>query len=121
MATTLMTMGHKSDLAADLRLDLTAGGLEQRGTRRQRMLKEAKVVLADWATIDCSIRDLSSTGARLVFGGPTPLPESFEVLMVSAEKLIPAELVWQRGLAAGVHFTGPERNAPPRKWWTTRD
>ena len=62
--------------------------------------------------LDCTIRDVSDTGARLQFGGPTELPTEFRLLIVSSNQLVPAQLAWQRGLAAGVHFTGPGRDPP---------
>jgi hypothetical protein len=83
---------------------------------RRRTLKEGKVVLSDWSVLDCLIRDLSETGARLEFGGPTELPQSFRLLIVSSHILVPVDLAWQRGQAAGVHFTGPGRDAPARKF-----
>ncbi len=90
--------------------------MDKRISPRRRMLKQGKVVMSDWTVIDCIIRDLSDTGARLEFAGPTELPQEFRLLVVSSNLLIPAALAWQRGLAAGVHFTGPGRDAPPRKF-----
>ena len=85
-------------------------------TVRHRTLKEAKVVLSDWTAIDCVLRDLSDTGARIEFGGSTDLPKEFRLLVVSTKTLFPAVCVWQRGLSAGLRFTGPGKAAPPRKW-----
>jgi hypothetical protein len=79
------------------------------------MLKQGKVVLSNTSLLDCVIRDLSDTGARLEFAGPTELPKEFRLLIVSTNMFIPAELAWQRGLLAGIRFTGPGREAPPRK------
>jgi hypothetical protein len=64
--------------------------------------------------MDCLVRDMSPEGARLVFGAPVTLPKTFSLLLVASEKLVPAELHWQRGLSAGIVFTGPERQAPVR-------
>ena len=89
-----------------------SGGSEQRGGHRQRSLKAAKVVLSDWTTIDCTLRDLSDKGARLVFPGATSLPEEFRLIIVAAETVRPVRLLWQRGLSAGVAFAGPEEAAP---------
>lgn len=79
----------------------------RRNSPRRRVLKEGKVILSDWAVIDCLVRDLSENGARLEFGGPTELPKAFRLFITSSNMLIPAELAWQRGLAAGARFTGP--------------
>jgi hypothetical protein len=84
------------------------GGEHHRAAHRQRTLKAAKVVLTDWTTIDCTIRDISATGARLVFGDAFALPEEFRVLIVMTDMVVPVRLLWQRGLTVGVSFTGPE-------------
>lgn len=89
-----------------------SGGVEQRGARRQRALKAAKVVLSNWTMVDCTLRDLSDEGARLVFDGATSLPPEFRVMIVAAGTMRPARLLWQRGLSAGVGFAGPEEAAP---------
>jgi hypothetical protein len=88
---------------------------DHRSSYRRRALKEAKAVLSDWTTIDCVVRDLNETGARLEFAGPTELPTKLRLLSVSANEIRPVERAWQRGLSAGVHFTGPSEVAPPRK------
>ena len=84
------------------------GGEHHRSAHRQRTLKAAKVVLTDWTAIDCTIRDISATGARLVFGDAFALPEEFRVIIVMTNTIVPVRLLWQRGLTAGVSFTGPE-------------
>ena len=88
---------------------------ENRASVRRRALKEARVVLHDSSTINCILRNLSESGARLEFSDPVTLPDRFDVLLVSANKLVPATRVWERGAAVGIRFTGPERSAPARK------
>jgi hypothetical protein len=83
---------------------------------RRRALKDAKLVLSNWATVDCVIRDQSETGARLEFAGPTDIPDEFRPLIVSTSMLFPVRRAWQRGLSVGVQFIGEARTAPPRKW-----
>jgi hypothetical protein len=90
------------------------GGAHHRSTHRQRTLKAAKVILTDWTTMDCTVRDISASGARLVFGDAFKLPEEFRVHIAMTNTVVPARLLWQRGLTAGVTFTGPEEPAPTR-------
>ncbi len=85
-----------------------------RSSHRRRTLKTGKVVLSDSTVLDCLIRDMSESGARLEFGGPVELPREFRLFVAAANCVFPAELAWQRGLAAGVRFSGPGE-APPRK------
>jgi hypothetical protein len=75
---------------------------EKRGAMRRRMLKQGRVILSDSTTISCVIRDMSETGARIVFGGPVHLPESFRIALVNSDDVYAVDLVWHRGFAAGV-------------------
>jgi hypothetical protein len=84
---------------------------ENRGVHRQRTLKRARVLLSDSSTIDCTIRDISQGGARLVFGDAFELPETFRLMIVMSSMIVPVRLQWQRGMEAGVAFTGPEEPA----------
>ena len=90
------------------------GGAHNRSDHRQRTLKAARVYLSDSSTLDCTIRDISKGGARLVFGDAFSLPEEFRLLLVSTNTIVPAKLLWQRGKQAGVAFTGPEEPAHAR-------
>lgn len=80
--------------------------LERRNERRVRMLKEGKVLLSDFVSANCTVRDISPSGARLELEGPISLPADFRLWIVSVEMMLPATAVWQRGLEAGVRFTG---------------
>lgn len=81
---------------------------EHRDLHRQRTLKRARAVLADRSTIDCTIRDISESGAHLVFGDAFELPETFRLIIVTSNTIVPVHLEWQRGKEAGIAFTGPE-------------
>ena len=89
---------------------------EHRASQRRRTLKQGKIVLSDWQVLDCLIRDMSETGARLEIGGVTELPKAFRLLVASSNLLYPVDLAWQAGLGVGVRFTGPGQPAPPRKF-----
>jgi hypothetical protein len=79
---------------------------ERRCEQRQRVLKEGKVLLTDHTSVDCVVRDLSPSGARIEFEGPIALPAEFRLRIVSADLTIPATAAWQRRLEAGLRFTG---------------
>ena len=89
---------------------------DRRDSTRRRSLKEAKVVLRDWSTFDCTMRNVSEGGARLEFSDPVALPDQFDLLIVASNTLVPAERVWERGTTIGIKFTGPEKQAPARKF-----
>lgn len=86
-----------------------------RAGQRHRTLKEGKVILSDWTSIDCLVRDMSDVGARLQFGGPTEIPDHVRVLLMSSNRLYPAHVAWRRGQTAGIRFTGPGQDGPARK------
>lgn len=79
---------------------------ERRRERRHKVLKEGKIMLSDWASVSCVVRDISASGARLEFEGPVHLPSAFHLCIVSADLKIPAVLAWQQQNEAGVRFTG---------------
>jgi hypothetical protein len=95
--------------------DSDDGGAHHRSEHRKRTLKQAKIVLTDWTIMDCTIRDISEKGARLVLGDVVTLPTEFRLLFVSSNTIVPVRVLWQRGTAAGVGFTGPEEPVPSRK------
>jgi hypothetical protein len=80
-----------------------------------KILKAGKVLLSDFVVVPCSICDISSDGARLEFQGPVCLPEAFRLRLVAADLEIPATVIWQRRLEAGIRFTdaGASRPAAP--------
>jgi PilZ domain len=79
---------------------------DRRSERRQRVLKEGKVLVGDKTFIECVVRDISPGGARLEFAGPVSLPREFRLHIVSADLTVPAIFAWQRRLEAGIRFTG---------------
>jgi hypothetical protein len=88
---------------------------EHRNSIRRRTLKEGRVILTDSTVIDCRIRDLSESGARLEFGGLTNLPREFRLLIVSTNSIVPVAVAWQRGQLVGVYFTGAGQPAAARR------
>lgn len=78
--------------------------MQERQSPRRKALKGGKILLSKWASIDCTIKDVTEAGARLEFKSPTELPAEFKLLILATDQTIPAELVWQRGLSAGVRF-----------------
>lgn len=87
----------------------------RRCQHRVRVLKRAKVVFSTMTSIDCEIRDITAGGARIEFTGPVVLPETFQLMTVSTRQMVPVARVWQRGLAAGVRFTGAIEKADTKK------
>jgi PilZ domain len=81
---------------------------DKRKFPRRRVLKEGKIVFADGLrVIDCTIRDMSEEGARLLIANTVGLPDTFQLYEKSSGLLYPASIVWRQSNAIGVHFDGP--------------
>ena len=80
---------------------------EKRKAPRRRVLKEGKIVFADGLRVfDCTIRDISETGARLLIANTVGLPDSFQLYEKSSGRLYPATIAWRQANALGVEFKG---------------
>jgi hypothetical protein len=81
---------------------------DKRKSSRRRVLKGGKIVFADgMRVIDCTIRDLSAKGARLIIANTIGVPDTFQLFEKSSGMLYPATVVWRQTDALGVKFDGP--------------
>ncbi|MBI2719137.1 MAG: PilZ domain-containing protein [Rhizobiales bacterium] len=90
---------------------------DKRSARRMRVLKDGKIVtMNNRSVIDCAVRDLSETGARLRCQDQAAVPNEFRLLLPHDKTIRDAKVVWRRDDHVGIAFTGPAKLAPPRKW-----
>ncbi len=83
---------------------------------RARVLKGAKIVsMNQWSVVDCTIRDLSATGARIICGDQAAVPNEFRFLIPSENTICTAKVVWRREGMLGIAFTSEKTRAPVRK------
>jgi hypothetical protein len=81
---------------------------DRRKIQRRRVLKEGKIVYADGLRVfDCTIRDMSENGARLLVANTIGLPNTFQLYEKSSGTLYPCSIAWRQSNAVGVHFEGP--------------
>ena len=84
---------------------------EKRKIPRRRVLKVGKIVFADgMRVIDCTIRDLSKDGARLIIGSSIGLPDRFLLYEQSTGLLYPSSIVWRQPKSVGIKFDGEASN-----------
>jgi PilZ domain len=77
---------------------------------RRRMLKSGKVAYADrHVTVDCLVRDMSATGARLRMEGSVSAPDTFELLIPLDGLEANCQVVWRAGADLGVKFLAAPR------------
>lgn len=77
---------------------------DARGSPRRRVFKGAQIWFYGLsAPIDCAIRDLSETGARLVVANAAAIPEIID-LIVPATPVQRCRVVWRKETQMGVAF-----------------
>jgi hypothetical protein len=90
---------------------------EKRVAQRLRVLKTGKIVSKDYKAIfDCTVRDLSETGAKLKCANPATVPSEMLFVLPSESTMWDAKVIWRKPETIGIHFTSGARKAPIRKW-----
>jgi hypothetical protein len=56
--------------------------------------------------MDCLIRDLSDSGARIIFSGTVAVPDVLELYVPQKEQTLRARVQWRRGDEIGLVFPG---------------
>jgi hypothetical protein len=74
---------------------------------RRRVLKGGSISFGGGA-IDCSVRNLSLTGAALEVETPVGLPETFVLVVEMEQTKRLCRVVWRKATRVGVHFLDPE-------------
>jgi hypothetical protein len=78
----------------------------ERSARRQRALLMGKLVFGIAViTIDCTIRDLSETGARVRLPHDLPTPDTMWLIVISTGVAYQSEVRWRQGQDLGLSFT----------------
>jgi PilZ domain len=88
---------------------------ENRVAPRLRSLLKGKIVYNNrLSTMDCVVRDISATGARLAITHQNVLPDRFELYVPLKEKNYSVEVRWRADEDIGVMFlTGQEPVSTP--------
>ncbi len=77
----------------------------RRSNQRRRTILKGRILFNNRSSVlDCTIRDLSDTGAQLAFPDVSLLPLDFELEIPSKDLRISAQVVWSRGKNYGVRF-----------------
>lgn len=85
---------------------------DRRPQRRRRMLLGGIVVFDDGASVfDCSVRNLSESGAKISCAKDMRLPSSFHLIIIRDRVAYCAQRVWSAGKEHGVVFKARMRLA----------
>jgi len=78
---------------------------DRRPSPRMRVLLAGIVVYGDGAySFDCTFRNLSATGARIVMGKTVQFPSEFFLINVRDRVAYDCKLAWNKGGEVGVNF-----------------
>lgn len=93
---------------------------ERRIAARRRVLKGAKAIYGGYTfMVDCTVRDVSESGARLRVMGSVTLPESFSLYSPETQTMRPVRVTWRKANEVGISFEGEAReirdSADPRE------
>jgi PilZ domain-containing protein len=83
---------------------------ERRGSERLKaFLKGTLYFHHGRSSVDCLIRDLSATGARLLVPDNVKIPKLFELHVSNQPEPLPARMKWRRDDEIGVSFVEAKR------------
>jgi hypothetical protein len=93
---------------------------EHRIAKRHKVLKSAKLIFdKNKAVFDCSVKDISATGAKLLVKSSFSIPDDVRFLLTQDNTIRDAKVVWRKGDQIGVHFLSDAVRAPARKFATS--
>jgi hypothetical protein len=74
-------------------------------SNRLPSIREGRIRISrEVSQIPCTIRDLSTTGARIWLPGSVDLPSEFELEIPMLEQTVRARLIWSKAQNHGVEF-----------------
>ena len=77
---------------------------EKRVTPRRTTLKGGHIVFnTGRSTIDCTVRNLSRNGAKLVVASVVGIPDSFDLQLPNTTRQ-PCRVIWRKAKELGVEF-----------------
>jgi hypothetical protein len=77
---------------------------EKRTAPRHRVLKHGTLAFGGGGSVDCTVRNISSGGARLELANPFRLPQSFTLVIESDHFMRRCRPVWCSDTRIGVAF-----------------
>jgi hypothetical protein len=89
---------------------------ERRTASRQKSFLRGSIQFNNRRTVvDCLVRDISASGARLIFSDSISIPDVVELYIPQREQTLRAHVQWRRGEEVGVAFAKNGRAPAPPK------
>ncbi|WP_068022927.1 PilZ domain-containing protein [Rhodoplanes sp. Z2-YC6860] len=77
---------------------------ERRKLPRQRTFKGGVIIFGTAPAVECTIRNLTDTGAGLEVGTPTVVPDHFTLLIKPERLQRSCQVIWRQPGKIGVRF-----------------
>lgn len=77
---------------------------ERRNSARSRILKGAKIILRTTSVIDCVVRNVTNTGARVQLPNTVDLPANLGLTFDGGRSIRPCRVIWRSVTETGVQF-----------------
>ena len=78
---------------------------DRRTSTRQKSFLQGRIYYNNRrSSVDCLVRDISDTGARLVFSSAVTFPDVVEVYLSNKDEVCRAQVQWRRGNEVGIDF-----------------
>ena len=77
---------------------------ERRKLARSRVLKGAKLIVGSASTIDCVVRNVTNSGARVQIANTAELPESLSLTFDGGFTVRRCRVAWRSVTETGVQF-----------------
>ena len=92
-------------------------GQEKRAAPRHKVLKDGKIVTMNhWSVVDCCVKDISESGARIKCQDQAAVPSEFRLLIPTRRTIRDARVVWRQGDLLGLQFIADTMTAPAHRW-----
>lgn len=78
--------------------------IDKRTNQRHRVLKAGKISFGQAGIIDCVVRNMSDTGARLEVESVVGIPDSFNLMICADRYAKQCRVVWRKEKQIGIKF-----------------
>lgn len=87
--------------------------IERRRILRTRTSTAARIIAGRWVCVfDCSVRNISTLGARLKFESANSIPNIFALTFDAGRTLRPCHVIWRTDTSLGVEFVTGRSHQP---------
>jgi hypothetical protein len=83
----------------------------RKSMRKRTFLGGGLAFQGRYATLDCTVRNLSETGARIAVDGSAILPDEFDFMLTRNDRAYRARLVWRNAEAAGLDLRAADTSS----------